>query len=186
MKNLTRILEEASAGGRSVSAELLPLVYDELRSLASQRMSEEGGGQTLQATALVHEAWLRLTKDESRNWNDRTHFFRAAAQAMRHILVNRARAKSTYKRGSNQRPLDINDLQIVEATPDDRILLVDEMLKKLEIEDPDSARVVTLKFFGGLTNQEIAEMDGISLRTVERYWAYARGWLYEMICEDTA
>ena len=185
MDDLAKIFEQASASGRPVAAELLPLVYDELRNLASKRMSEQGPGETLQATALVHEAWLRLTRDEARDWNDKAHFFRAAAQAMRHILVNRAHAKATYKRGSNQKPLDISELDVADTSPDDRILLVDEMLKKLEIEDPESARVVTLKFFGGLTNQEIAEMDGVGLRTVERHWAYARGWLYDMIFEET-
>lgn len=186
MDDLTKIFEKISANGRPVSEELLPLVYDELRALASRRMHEQKSGDTLQATALVHEAWLRLGKDEAREWNDKAHFFRAAAMAMRQILVNRALAKSASKRGFNRKPLDISELDVADNSADDRILLVDEMLKKLEVEDPESARVVTLKFFGGLTNQEIAEMDGVSLRTIERYWAYARGWLYDKIREETS
>jgi RNA polymerase sigma factor (TIGR02999 family) len=182
---IAEIMEVASRQGFSASEELLPLVYEELKILASQRMSGEGPGQTLQPTALVHEAWLRLTTNSDRAWNDRAHFFRAAALAMRRILVNRARAKSRDKRGSNPALLDISGLEIADPSQDDRIVQVDDMLARLEPEDPESARVVTLKFFGGLTNKEIAAMDGVSERTVERQWAYARGRLYQMILEDT-
>ena len=168
-----------------VSGELLPLVYDELKALAARHLSGEASGQTLQATALVHEAWLSLSKDRERFWNDRTHFFRAAALAMRRILVGRARAKARLKRGAGQAPLDLSQLEVADQSREDRILQVDEALDRLEREDPDSARVVTLKFFGGLTNHEIAAMDGVAERTVERQWAYARGRLYQLICQES-
>jgi RNA polymerase sigma factor (TIGR02999 family) len=187
LKDLTRILEKASGEEILVSAELLPLVYDELRSLARKRMSEAEPGQTLQATALVHEAWIKLSGDENRSWSDRSHFFRAAAQAMRHILVDRARAKASIKRGENPEVLDISvhGLEVPEITLDERVLLVDEMLNRLEQEDPESVRVISLKFFGGLTNKEIANMDGVAERTVERHWAYAKTRLYQMIQKET-
>lgn len=187
MKELTRILQTASGSGSLVSAELLPLVYDELRNLAKKRMSQAEPGQTLQATALVHEAWIKLSGDEERSWSDRSHFFRAAAQAMRHILVDRARAKASRKRGENPEMLDIqvHGLDVADTTLDERVLLVDEMLKRMEQEDPDSVRVISLKFFGGLTNKEIAAMDGVTERTVERHWAYAKARLYQMIRSET-
>lgn len=181
MDKLKSIIEQASMNGGSAASELLPLVYDELRNLASRKMSQEGPGQTIQATALVHEAWLRLTRDEAKEWNDKAHFFRAAAQAMRNILVNRAEAKGRLKRGSGVTALDISGMEIGQASQDDRILLVDEALKRLETDDPETARVISLKFFGGLTNKEIAAMDGVSERTVERQWAYARGILFRSI-----
>ncbi|RYD49245.1 MAG: sigma-70 family RNA polymerase sigma factor [Verrucomicrobiaceae bacterium] len=187
LEGLTRILK--SAGGRAslVSAELLPLVYDELRNLAKARMSRMSPGQTLQATALVHEAWLKISGDEERSWSDRAHFFRAAAQAMRHILVDRARAKASLKRGENVEMLDIevHGLEVEDTTLDERVLLVDEMMGRLEKEDPESVRVISLKFFGGLTNREIAAMDGVAERTVERHWAYAKARLYQMIRAET-
>lgn len=186
LSELTRILQSASGSGRPVSAELLPLVYDELRNLAKQRMSREAPGQTLQATALVHEAWLKVTGEEERSWSDRAHFFRAAAQAMRHILVDRARAKASLKRGKNVELFDIHGLDVADTTLDERVLLVDEMMGRLEREDPDSARVISLKFFGGLTNKEIAAMDGVTERTVERHWAYAKARLFQMIREETS
>jgi RNA polymerase sigma factor (TIGR02999 family) len=183
LKELTRILQTATGSGNLVSAELLPLVYDELRNLARKRMSKAGPGQTLQATALVHEAWIKLSGDEERSWSDRSHFFRAAAQAMRHILVDRARAKSSLKRGGRLDLLEISvhGLDVADTTLDERVLLVDEMLNRLEQEDPESVRVISLKFFGGLTNKEIATMDGVAERTVERHWAYAKTRLYQMI-----
>lgn len=164
------------------------MVYDELRNLAKKRMSLADPGQTLQATALVHEAWIKLSGDEERSWSDRAHFFRAAAQAMRHILVDRARAKASLKRGENAEMLDIevHGLDVADTTLDERVLLVDEMLKRLEQEDPESVRVISLKFFGGLTNKEIAAMDGVAERTVERHWAYAKTRLYQMIRKETA
>lgn len=159
-------------------------MYDELRALAARGLSSEGHGQTLQATALVHEAWLRLTGEVELQWKDRAHFFRAAALAMRRILVDRARAKSSLKRGERKELLDIHDLDVEGPTVDERVLLVDEMMDRMEERDPDSARVITLKFFGGLTNKEIAEMDGVTERTIERQWAYARAKLLQMIRDE--
>jgi RNA polymerase sigma factor (TIGR02999 family) len=166
------------------SDELLPLVYDELRHLASMRMARERPGQTLQATALVHEAWLKLSGNKEHDWCDRAHFFRAAATAIRRILVDRAREKSAIKRGERAERLDIADLELVDTGRDDRVLLVDEMLERLEAEDPDSARVVSLKFFGGLTETEIARIIGVTDRTVRRQWAYAKARLFQMIQEE--
>lgn len=187
MDALTRMLQSASGSDSLVSAELLPLVYDELRSLAKKRMAKQAPGETLQATALVHEAWLKISGDEERSWSDRAHFFRAAAQAMRHILVDRARAKASLKRGENVEVLDIqvHGLEVADTTLDERVLLVDEMMSRLEKEDPESVRVISLKFFGGLTNKEIAAMDGVAERTVERHWAYAKTRLYQMIRAET-
>lgn len=149
-------------------------------------MSQAEPGHTLQATALVHEAWIKLSGDEERSWSDRSHFFRAAAQAMRHILVDRARAKASLKRGENPEFLDISihGLDVADTTLDERVLLVDEMMNRLEQEDPESVRVISLKFFGGLTNKEIAAMDGVTERTVERHWAYAKTLLYQMIRKE--
>jgi RNA polymerase sigma factor (TIGR02999 family) len=181
MSDITLLLESVGRGEQAASAELLPLVYDELRHLASARMARESAGHTLQPTALVHEAWMRLVKPGDRKWNNRAHFFRAAAQAMRRILVDRARLKSSIKRGSNPERLNLDDLALAATTPDDRVVLVDEALGRLEQQDPDSARIVTLKFFGGFTNREIAETLGVTERTVERQWAYARACLLELM-----
>jgi len=182
--DFSRILAALDSGDALRSEELLPLVYDELRQLAASRMAGEKPGQTLQPTALVHEAWLRLSGPKERNWNDRVHFFRAAAGAMRRILVDRAREKSALKRGKGAEPIDISDLDLADTSRDDRVLLIDEMLERLEAEDPDGARVVSLKFFGGLTEKEIAEIHGVAERTVRRQWAFARARLFQMIQED--
>ncbi|MBB5350057.1 RNA polymerase sigma factor (TIGR02999 family) [Haloferula luteola] len=167
------ILKSAHPSGGLVSSQLLPLVYDELRSLAARQMARERAHQTLQPTALVHEAWLKLGHEDLA-WNDREHFFRAAAQAMRRILVDRVREKSALKRGEGIPLLDLDQLDIAATGEDERILQIDEALTILEKDDPDVARVVSLKFFGGLTNKEIAKMDGVSERTIERHWAYAK------------
>ena len=187
LDDLTRILKTASGSSSLPSSELLPLVYDELRNVARRLMSNGAGQNTIQATALVHEAWIKLSNTEERIWNDRAQFFRTAAQAMRHILVDRARAKMSLKRGSNAPMLDIQltGLDIADTTLDERVLMVDEMLTRMEKEDPDSARVISLKFFGGLTNKEVAAMDGVTERTVERQWAFAKARLFQMIREET-
>ena len=184
MSEITLVLQAVGRGENRASEELLPLVYDELRHLAASRMAHESAGQTLQPTALVHEAWLRLVTEGDRTWQNRAHFFRAAAQAMRRILVDRARHKSSIKCGGGQDRLDIEDLDLAAATPDDKILLIDDALARLEAEDPESARVITLKFFGGLTNKEVAKTLGVTERTVEREWAYAKACLYQMIQEE--
>ena len=179
-----RIMNALGAADALRSEELLPLVYDELRQLAANRMASEKPGQTLQATALVHDAWLQLAGNKERTWNDRAHFFRAAAQAMRRILVDRSREKSALKRGSGMSRINIDDFDLAFTDRDDRILLIDEMLDRLEVEDSAVARVVMLKFFGGLEETEIARMQEISVRTVRRQWAYAKARLFQMLQED--
>jgi RNA polymerase sigma factor (TIGR02999 family) len=165
------------------SEQLLPLVYDELRRLAASRMARESAGMTLQPTALVHEAWLRLAGTGARNWTDRVHFFRAAALAMRRILVDRARQKASLKGGGFKADLDPSAFGAAEVTADERLLLIDESLRRLEKEDPESARIVLLKFFAGLTNNEVAQSLGVNVRTVERQWAYAKASLFQMVRE---
>jgi RNA polymerase sigma factor (TIGR02999 family) len=165
------------------SEQLLPLVYDELRRLAASRMARESAGMTLQPTALVHEAWLRLSGTGDRNWNNRVHFFRAAALAMRRILVDRARQKASLKGGGFKADQDPSAFGAAEVTADERLLLIDESLRRLEKEDPESARIVLLKFFAGLTNNEVAQSLGVNVRTVERQWAYAKASLFQMVRE---
>jgi RNA polymerase sigma factor (TIGR02999 family) len=185
MSDVTQMLQAVGRGEARATEDLLPLVYDELRRLAAGRMAQEAAGQTLQATALVHEAWLRLVSDGERTWQNRAHFFGAAAEAMRRILIENARRKSRLKRGGDRVRVDISELNLAEPTPDDRILLINEALERLEAEDPERARIVVMKFFGGLTNQEVAETVGVTERTVERHWAFAKAWLFRSIQEKT-
>jgi RNA polymerase sigma factor (TIGR02999 family) len=182
---ITQVLQAIRRGDGRASEELLPLVYNELRQLAAARMNQEAAGQTLQATALVHEAWLRMVGDSERTWQNRAHFFGAAAEAMRRILIENARRKSRLKRGGGQLRIDIEDLDLAATSPDDKVLLVDEALGQLHGEDPAKARIVVLKFFGGLTNREVAENLGITERTVERQWAYSKAWLFQRIQSQT-
>lgn len=184
MSDITLLLDAISRGESRASEDLLPLIYDELRRLAAARMAGEAAGQTLQPTALVHEAWLRLVNEGGRTWKNRAHFFRAAAQAMRRILVDRARQKLSIKRGSGGEKIAIDEIDLPAATVDDRVLLVDQNLERLEADDPESARIVSLKFFGGLTNKEVAKILGVTERSVERQWAYAKASLLEMIQTD--
>jgi RNA polymerase sigma factor (TIGR02999 family) len=181
MSDVTLLLEAVGRGDGGASNELLPLVYDELRRLAGARLASEDSRLTLQPTALVHEAWYRLVKGKERTWDNRRHFFRVAARAMRRILVDRARRKASLKGGSGAKRLNIDGLDLAAPEPEERILIIDEALTLLEIENPDQARLVTLKFFGGLTNREIAEIDGVTERTIERQWAYARICLLRLI-----
>ncbi len=181
MSNITLVLESVGRGERKATEELFPLVYEELRRMAAARMAGEAAGHTLQPTALVHEAWLQLVGDGEQTWQNRRHFFGAAAEAMRRILILNARRKSALKRGGAQSRVDIEDLEITAATPDEHILLIDEALQWLEAEDPEMARMVLLKFFGGLTNEEVAESVGVSLRTVNRQWLYAKIKLFRWI-----
>src|SRR5271170_4887149 len=153
MSDVTLMLQAIRGGDAKASEELLPLVYNELRQLAAARMAQESAGQTLQATALVHEAWLRMVGDSNRTWQNRAHFFGAAAEAMRRILVENARRKSRLKRGGGQIRLDIEGLDLVATSPDDKVLLMDEALEQLRAQDSEKARIVVMKFFGGLTNQ---------------------------------
>jgi RNA polymerase sigma factor (TIGR02999 family) len=166
----------------TTAEELLPLVYEELRHLAAARMANESSGHTLQPTALVHEAWLRLTADgEDQNWKDRAYFFSAAAEAMRRILIDHARHKSRQKRGGDQQRLNIDNFDLSAAPADEKVLLIDGALEELERVHPERARVVLLKFFGGMTNKEAAEAIGISERSVNRHWLCARTWLFKRI-----
>ena len=185
MSEITLLFEAVEHGENQAAEELLPLVYDELRHLAAARLGNNANSQTLQATALVHEAWLRLINLDKPNWNNREHFFRAAAQAMRHILVDLSRKKASLKRGAHPERLNIDEMDLAVAPPDDRILLVNQALARLEAEDPESAQLVILKFFGGFTNQEVATMLGLSDRTLERHWAYAKGCLYRLIKDES-
>lgn len=168
----------------SSAGELLPLVYNELRRLAAARMAREGGGQTLQPTALVHEAWLRLMSGDGRVWHNRAHFFAAASEAMRRIMIERARRKLSLKRGSRPEQISLQDVDVAETPPDERVLLIDEALHRLEAKDAELARIVTLKFFGGLTNEEAAELLGVTERTVRNKWAFARAWLLQNIRKE--
>jgi RNA polymerase sigma factor (TIGR02999 family) len=181
---ITRVLNSMGRGEAATGEELLPLVYQELRRLAAARMAQEQAGQTLQATALVHEAWLRLIRDGDRTWQNRAHFFAAASEAMRRILIESARRKSRFKHGGGQIKVDVQNIELAETTPDDKMLLINEALERLEAENPERARVVVLKFFGGLTNLEVAESLGIGERTVDRQWAYAKAWLFRKIREQ--
>ena len=144
-------------------------------------MAHEQPGQTLQATAVVHEAWLRLVSNGDWTWKNRAHFFGAAAEAMRRILIENARRKSALKRGGGLARVDIEGLDLTAASPDDKILMLDEALEKLKAEDPEKARIVVMKFFGGMTNQEIGEHLGVTERTIERQWAFARAWIFQAI-----
>ncbi len=181
MSDITRVLDAVARGEKQASEDLLPLVYDELRRLARARMASEAAGQTLQPTALVHEAWLQVAGDGGRNWQSRAHFFGAAAAAMRRILIDNARRKSRLKRGGDQVRVELDEVEIAAPAPEDEILRIDEALAKLEKEDPDQARIVVLKFFGGLTNEEVAETLGIAERTVYRHWVCAKARLFRMV-----
>ncbi len=176
---VTQILQQMEAGDQRAASQLLPLVYMELRRLAAQKMSHEHCSHTLQPTALVHEAFLRLVgSDDSRSWDGRAHFFAAAAEAMRRILIESARRRKTEKRGGNwQRlELDANDA-VIDPENSETLLALDEALRKLELEDADLARLVELRYFTGMTIDQTADMLNISARTVKRNWAYARAWL---------
>ncbi len=168
-------------GEAQASEDLLPLVYDELRKHAAVRMARESPGQTLQPTALVHEAWLRMAGGGDRHWQNRAHFFGAAAEAMRRILIENARRKARLKRGANVQHLDVDQLELAATTPDEKVLLINEALERLRTQDPEKALVVVLKFFVGMTNQEVAASMGVTERTVERHWAYAKVWLFQSI-----
>jgi RNA polymerase sigma factor (TIGR02999 family) len=182
MNDVTRILNSLNAGDPKAAEELIPLVYEELRRLAAHKMAQERPGQTLQATALVHEAWLRLVgTDAPQPWNSRGHFFAAAAEAMRRILIENARRKQSEKHGGRLERVDLSDVEVAINTDDERLLLVDEALEKLAQQDKDAAELIKLRFFAGVSNEEAAQALGISERTAGRLWAYARAWLYKEI-----
>jgi len=181
MTEVTVILEAVSRGEKTASEELLPRVYEELKQIAVARMARESAGHTLQPTALVHEAWLRLVGDDGQSWKNRAYFFAAAAEAMRRILVDHARRKSRVRHGGGLERLDVEVLELPEITPDDKILLIHEALSELEQDHPERARVVVLKYFGGLTNKEVAVMLGVGERSVNRHWLCAKQWLFQKI-----
>ena len=186
MSEVTQILSAIERGDPHAAEQLLPLVYDELRKLAAEKLAQERPGQTLQATALVHEAYLRLVRPVSggrdppqeQHWDGRRHFFAAAAEAMRRILINRARDRGRRKRGGGWRRLRLEHLDLSLAEPPDELLDLNDALDKLALVDPASAELVKLRFFAGLTLDEAAETLGVVRRTADRYWAFARSWLY--------
>ncbi len=179
MSDVTRILNAIGQGDGQAAAQLLPAVYEELRLLAAQRLSHEQPGQTLQATALVHEAYLRLVGDESKSWDNRGHFFAAAAEAMRRILVERARRRQSMKHGGNHQRIELDDVVLgtQRVASSAEVVALDEALARLTEQDAVKAELVKLRFFAGLTNQQAAAVLDISKNTASRYWAYARSWL---------
>jgi RNA polymerase sigma factor (TIGR02999 family) len=187
MNDVTRILADIEQGNPQAAGQLLPLVYDELRRLAAQKLAQEKPGQTLQATALVHEAYLRLVDvEQAQHWNSRGHFFAAAAEAMRRILVESARRRRSGKHGGQMRRLDFEAAQSLAEPPADDLLALDEALGQLAAEDPVKAELVKLRCFAGLSHQEAAEALGLSRATADRYWAYAKSWLYCKLYEPDA
>lgn len=178
MADATRILQALEHGEPGAAGQLLSLAYDELRQLASRRMSQEKAAHTLQPTALVHEAWLRLTSGTEQKWENRAHFFAAAGEAMRRILIERARRRQRIRHGGGQERVDIEEIEIATADTDETLLKIHEALNALAAEDPIKAEVVKLRYFIGMSDREVAEALGISERSVERYWAYAKVWLF--------
>ena len=181
MSDVTRILNAIEQGDTRATDELLPLVYEELRMLAAQKLSQEKPGQTLQATALVHEAYIRLVGVENSNWDGRGHFFTAAAEAMRRILIENARRKQRIRHGGDHQRVDLDEEELAITGPSEDILALDEALTKLSREDPVKADLVKLRYFTGLTIDEAGQALKISKATADRYWYYARAWLYEEI-----
>jgi RNA polymerase sigma factor (TIGR02999 family) len=176
-RTVTRLLRETALDAPQPAEELLPLVYEELRALARARMAKEPAGHTMQATALVHEAYLRLVGDEDPGWNGRHHFFGAAALAMRRILVERARRKGRLKHGGGRQRVTLDDVPVTVEPPADELLAVDEAVGRLEAQDPRKGRIVNLRYFAGLTAEETARVLGVSLGTVEREWRFIKAWL---------
>ncbi|MCI0534702.1 MAG: ECF-type sigma factor [Verrucomicrobiales bacterium] len=178
MSELSGLLSRIETGDGRAAFELLPLVYDELRKLAAYKMAREAPGQTLLPTALVHEAWLRLVGEPDRTFQNGTHFFNAAGEAMRRILIERARRRQCLRHGGGPERVDAADLELTSPESDERLLAVHEALDQLAAQDPHKAEVVKLRFFVGMSDREVAEALGLSERTVERYWAYSKAWLF--------
>jgi RNA polymerase sigma factor (TIGR02999 family) len=180
MNEVTRILSAIEQGDPHAAEQLLPLVYDELRKLAAQKLAQEAPGQTLQATALVHEAYLRLVDvEKAQHWDSSGHFFAAAAEAMCRVLIDNARRRRSQRRGGAAERCSLEGLEAAAPASDDELLAVDEALGRLQQVDPRKAELVKLRYFGGLTIPEAARALGISITTANRYWAYARAWLHE-------
>ena len=183
MSDLTQILDRVQQGDPNAPEELLPLVYGELRKLAAARMAQEAPGQTLQATALVHEAWLRLAKGGEENWNSRGHFFGAAAEAMRRILVENARRKKSAKHGGDRQRIDLAEAEVATISTPEEMLLLDEALSNFAREDPAAAELAKLRLYAGLSVEDAAEVLGLSRATAFRHWTYARAWLHARLRE---
>ena len=181
MSEVTRILTAIERGDAKSTEELLPLVYDELRRMAAHKMSTESAGHTLQPTALVHEVWLKLVDVPFQSWQNRAHFFGAAAEAMRRILIARARRKQAQRCGSGAAHVDVNELEIASPAPDEQLIALDEALNRFARQEPQQAELVKLRYFVGMTIEEAASVLGISEATAKRWWTYARAWLLEEI-----
>ena len=181
MSDVTRILEAAQQGDPTAAEQLLPLVYDELRRLAAHKMAHEAAGQTLQPTALVHEAWLRLVGNDDQKWDGRGHVFAAAAEAMRRILIDRARRRQAARHGSGEAALPIDQVEVAAPFQDEEWLALSDALEKLELVDKDKAQFIKLRYFVGLSLEEAAEALGVSVPTASRWWSYSRAWLAEEI-----
>ena len=186
VSKVTRILEAVDRGDPKAAAELLPLIYDELRRLAAARMANEAPGQTLQPTALVHEAWLRLSKESRTTWKNREQFYAMAAEVMRRILVDRARRRRARKNGGDLERVDLDAVELSMPADDALVLDVHDALEKLTAEDPEKAQVVKLRFFVGLENSEVAALLGVSEKTVQRHWAFAKAWLFRAMQNNTS
>ena len=185
MSDVTVVLDAIQAGDPEAPAQLLPLVYEELRRLAAQRLAQEKPGHTLQPTALVHEAYLRLVAGgQPHDWGGRGHFFAAAAEAMRRILVESARRKSTDKRGGKLRRIDVEQLSVADGGREAELLALDDALAELERHDPQAARLVKLRYFAGLSHQQAAQALGVSRRAADRLWSLARAWLYQRLSAE--
>ena len=181
MSDVTRILTAIEQGDAKSTEALLPVVYNELRRIAAHKMANEPAGHTLQPTALVHEAWLKLVAPPAQSWQNRAHFFGAAAEAMRRILIARARRKGRQRRGSGAEHLDVGDLEIASPVPEDQLLALNEALDRFAALEPQQAELVKLRYFVGLKIEEAADVLGISEATAKRWWAYARAWLFNEI-----
>ncbi|HXJ57056.1 MAG TPA: sigma-70 family RNA polymerase sigma factor [Verrucomicrobiae bacterium] len=181
VSDVTQILQRVEHGDLKAAEELLPLVYEELRRLAAHKMSLQPPGQTLQATALVHEAYLRLVGNEEKRWESRRHFFSAAAEAMRHILIDRARRRLRVRHGENVEKVPLDEVEISAPANDEIVVALNEALEELQRASPEQAEIVKLRFFVGLTEPEIAEVLHLSERSVQRHWSYAKAWLFDRI-----
>ncbi|MHC4543354.1 MAG: sigma-70 family RNA polymerase sigma factor [Planctomycetota bacterium] len=186
MSDVTRILNAIEQGDARATNKLLPLVYEELRFLAAKKMAREKPGQTLQATALVHEAYLRLVEGEGQNWKSRRHFFKAASEAMRRLLVENARRKGRLKRGGDKQRVSLDDVDLTIDAPSDDVVALDTALTKLAEEKPTMVEVIELRYFAGLNLEQISEILGVSRRTVSSYWSYSRAWLYREMTSSNA
>ena len=185
MSDVTQILSQIEDGDGQAAEKLLPLVYDELRKLAAEKMAREKPGQTLQATALVHEAYIRLVDvEKAQHWDSRRHFFAAAAEAMRRILLNRARDKGRTKRGGQFHRVDLDQVELAVDAPHEDLAAIDEAIERLAAENPECAKVVKMRFFAGLSIEEAAATLDISASTAKRHWAYARAWIFDLLRSD--